>query len=66
MEHSSAKHILVVDDSPDIQELLTLFLEAKGYSIDCSSNGEEAFTLLNPDLKLPDLILVTIRLNKLE
>lgn len=62
MMQSSHKRILVIDDSADIQALLTLFLEAKGYTIECRSNGEEALTFLNSDNHMPDVILVDLQM----
>jgi CheY-like chemotaxis protein len=56
------KHALIIDDSEDMQELLTLLLQSKGYQTDCTSNGEEALTLLNASASLPSVILVDFRM----
>lgn len=56
------KHILIVDDSLDNQTLLKMLLEAKGYNVDCTSNGEEALCLLHSGTKLPDIILLDLRM----
>lgn len=56
------KNILIIDDSIEIQVLLRMLLEAEGYHIDCSSNGEEALTLLDKCRQLPDMILLDLRM----
>ena len=35
-------HILVVDDEPDLREILQCNLEAAGYAVDTASSAEEA------------------------
>lgn len=57
-----SKHVLIIDDSPDLQVLLKIVLESKGYHIHCSSNGEEALSLLNSSCNLPDMILLDMRM----
>ena len=52
--------ILVVDDEQNICELLTLYLEKEGYTVETAGDGEEAikkFTAFNPDLILLDIML---------
>jgi DNA-binding response OmpR family regulator len=52
--------VLVVEDDPDIRELLTLYFEAKGYEVETAHDGQEALTQLQrvqPDLMLLDVIL---------
>ncbi len=38
------KRILVVEDDPDIQELLRTFLEDSGYRVEVASDGVEAIS----------------------
>lgn len=38
------KHILVIEDDQDIQEMLRFFLEDNGYKITISDNGVDGFT----------------------
>jgi two-component system chemotaxis response regulator CheY len=59
---TKSKHILIVDDSLDNQELIKMLLEAKGYTADCMSNGEEALALLKITPRLPDTILLDLRM----
>jgi len=51
-------HILVVDDEPDIRELVRDILEDEGYKVTIAENGETArmnFAQGNPDLVLLDI-----------
>ena len=55
-----AKHILVVEDEEDIQELITYNLKKENYQVYTVSSGEEAIHYaLN---KLPDLIILDLML----
>jgi len=50
--------ILVVDDEPDIRQLVQEILEDEGYSVQVAADGESArlaYTQLNPDLVLLDI-----------
>ncbi len=52
--------ILIVDDDPNICELLRLYLEKDGFSTIVAENGEQAVSLAfseNPDLMLLDIML---------
>lgn len=62
MSKSISKHILIVDDSLDQQVLLATLLESKGYTTQCTSNGEIALDLLHSTLKLPDTILLDLQM----
>ncbi|HEY1307732.1 MAG TPA: response regulator [Vicinamibacterales bacterium] len=37
-----SSHILIVDDDPDLVEILRILLEDCGYSVRCARNGREA------------------------
>jgi CheY-like chemotaxis protein len=55
-----AQHILVVDDSPSMQQSLAKRLVNKGYRVTCSGSGEDAVKKLHStefDLVLSDIIL---------
>jgi len=54
----SQAHILVVDDEPDIRELVREILEDEGYRVSLAENGESAraaYTRGSPDLVLLDI-----------
>ena len=51
-------HILIVDDEPDIRNLISDILADEGYSVATAANGEEACQQLN--IKQPNLILLDI------
>jgi urea transport system substrate-binding protein len=52
--------ILVVDDDPDMQDVMALALEAGDYRVDRASNGQEA--LERVEERMPDLILLDMRM----
>src|SRR5580693_193885 len=56
--------ILIVDDEPDIIELLTFNLKAEGYEVITATNGLEA--LNQARAALPDLIVLDLMLPELD
>jgi len=54
------KRVLVVDDEPDIAELLRFYLERSGYEVLVAHTGTDAFTLAQTES--PDLITLDILL----
>lgn len=62
---SSAKYkILVVDDEPDIVELIEYNLKREGYTVFTASNGQEAITTARKNS--PDLIILDIMMPKMD
>ena len=57
------KKILVVDDKPEVVELVTATLEGEGYQIICAFDGEEALEKINKER--PDLVLLDVRMPKM-
>lgn len=53
-------HVLVVDDDPDILEVVSLVLEMEGYRVSKASNGLGALRQL--ERELPRLILLDMRM----
>ena len=54
------KKILVIDDDPDIREVLTLVLEAEGYRVTTANYGADGLEKIKqgkPDLVILDLIM---------
>jgi DNA-binding response OmpR family regulator len=55
-----AFHILVVDDDPDVRDVLTRFLRRRGYVVENAADGEEALAAVrahDPDLMVLDVYL---------
>jgi DNA-binding response OmpR family regulator len=52
------KAALVIDDDPDISELLTVMLEAKGFNVDVARDGIDAIDLK----KTYDVILLDLNM----
>lgn len=62
---STGKHkILIVDDEPDIRELIEYNLKKEGYQVYTASNGQEAVT--EAKRVLPDLIILDIMMPKMD
>ena len=59
-----AQKILVVDDEPDIVELVAFNLQAEGYEVITATNGLEALNAARADL--PDLIVLDLMLPELD
>ena len=60
---SDQKKILIIDDEPDILELLCLRLEANNYEVISASDGQKGLDKArneNPDLIILDLMLPRI------
>lgn len=56
----TTKKILVVDDEPDVASLITLILDAQGYTVINAADGPDALEkarVLRPDLVLLDVML---------
>jgi two-component system alkaline phosphatase synthesis response regulator PhoP len=62
--HQSLQKILVVDDDPDIVELLEYNLRKEGYTVETASNGRMAID--SAKRFLPDLILLDIMMPQLD
>ncbi|MCZ6807758.1 MAG: response regulator, partial [Deltaproteobacteria bacterium] len=60
MENIGNRRILVVDDDPSFRELLTAFLDDRGYEVESSADGEEALELLRSETA--DLVLLDLEL----
>jgi DNA-binding response OmpR family regulator len=46
MDDADAVNVLIVDDSPELRELIGEELAAKGYSVSTAQDGEEAMALI--------------------
>jgi len=57
------KHVLIVDDDPDIVEAMRLPLQAKGYQVSHAASGSEGLEKvkkLKPDLIILDVMMDTM------
>lgn len=62
---STAKHkILIVDDEPDIRELIEYNLKKEGYQVYTAANGQEG--IAEAKRVLPDLIILDIMMPKMD
>jgi CheY-like chemotaxis protein len=52
--------ILIVEDDPDLRELLELILTSKGFEVRCCANGRDALESL--ERRRPDLILLDMKM----
>jgi DNA-binding response OmpR family regulator len=59
-ENLPKQSILVIEDDPEVQELLTDFLQVKGFSVTAESDGLKALELI-PKI-LPDIIIMDLLL----
>ncbi|TVZ41992.1 response regulator receiver domain-containing protein [Alteromonadaceae bacterium 2753L.S.0a.02] len=57
---NSSKAILVVEDNPDNQQLVTWILEDEGFQITCVDSAEEGLEML--EIKNYDMVLMDISL----
>ena len=55
--------ILIVEDEPDIRDLIKFTLEFAGHEVRVANNGEEALKLARVDT--PDLVLMDVRMPKM-
>ncbi len=58
------KKILIVDDEPDILEILSYNLRKEGYQVEIANNGEEG--LKKAQEVLPDLIILDIMMPQMD
>lgn len=56
--------ILVIDDNPNMGQIVSVMLRSKGYEITIAESGQEALTLLNE--RRPDLILCDILMPEMD
>lgn len=52
--------ILIVNDTPEVQELLSVMLKREGYGVITADNGEQGFSVSvvsNPDLIISDVVM---------
>lgn len=52
------KTVMVIDDEPDLREMLGVLLKSSGYNIVSAANGKDALKILQKLDQKPDLVLV--------
>ncbi len=55
-----SRHVLVVEDDPDIRDSIRELLESEGLTVSVAANGQEALAHLNETGPLPDLVLLDL------
>lgn len=60
------KTILVVEDDVDIRENLAEFLVSEGYAAQTAADGQKALDLLRAASTLPQLILLDLRMPRMD
>ena len=61
---TSKTHILVVDDEPNIREVVELYLRREGYDVEVTADGAAALVAL--ERKLPDLVVLDLMLPEID
>ncbi|MEE9144029.1 MAG: response regulator [Candidatus Binatia bacterium] len=61
---ASKTTIMVIDDQPDILDIVKTILERSGYVVQVADSGMEAFSLLEE--KKPDLIILDIMMPQMD
>jgi two-component system response regulator VicR len=59
-----ANKIMVVDDEPDVVDLVKLVLESDGFSVVTAYSGKEALDKI--DQEMPDLVLLDIMMPQMD
>lgn len=62
---SEACRILLVDDDPDLRDLVSDLLHREGYQVCCLANGAEALALLRSSTR-PDLIILDLMMPEMD
>ena len=55
---TAARRVLVVEDEPDIRDLVALILEEEGFTIETADQGREG--LAKAHRQLPDMVIVDL------
>ncbi len=63
--HESRPKILVVDDEPDVLEIITALLEMKGHEVMAYSDPDEAFAAFENETVKPNLMISDYQMPKM-
>ncbi len=61
---ASKRTIMVVDDHPDLVEIVRIALKLKGFNVTCAYSGKHLFACLEE--QMPDLILLDIMMPQMD
>ncbi len=61
---ASNRTIMVVDDHPDLVEIVRMILESKGFNVRCAYSGQQVFADLEE--QKPDLILLDVMMPEMD
>lgn len=64
MSNGKKQTILLVDDDPDILQMISYNVEKEGYTVYCAADGEEGITLAKK--VKPDLVLLDVMMPKMD
>jgi len=59
---SEKRHVLVIDDDPDIVEVIKVVLESAGYSVESAGDGDSGLAKMRA--KKPDLVILDVMMRK--
>ena len=60
MVNAQSKHILIIEDSLDLQNLLSQLFKSEGYTVTQAFDGRQALDFLRTASELPHLILLDV------
>ncbi len=64
MKEMLEKYVLIVDDDPDAQEILSTIVGSLGPTVGIASDGEEALACIGA--RIPDLVLLDLMMPNLD
>ena len=59
---SAKKYILVIDDDPDVVEVVKTVLKAAGYAVDSAFDGDSGLAKMR--VKKPDMVILDVMMRK--
>ena len=65
-ESKYKKHIFIIEDSSELKNLVQHYFEQTEYTMDSAANGEEALLKLRDLKELPGLILLDLKMPRMD
>lgn len=66
MRKTNRRLIFLIEDSPDIRDLVTLLYKGEGYAIEMACNGQQALEKLRQLPELPSFILLDLMMPEMD